>query len=177
MQSVCFSSFPLSPSLKPTLLQLYVSSFHHTYFTIVNGTWRLCWNAAQTFLWCLRKDLSVLSCQVFTDGYHCLCPSQSSPTLGTTACWCTGWLSEPPPPGTLCSTTGETAGSGVSHSTQSIKASLLQATHVNLDESVYFHLSAFSQSFDLHLADGTHIEVVHCWTASKSMSTRQKIIK
>lgn len=55
MQPVCVSSFSLSTSLKLTLLQLDVSSFHHTYFTIVNRTWRLCQNAAQTFLWCWRK--------------------------------------------------------------------------------------------------------------------------
>lgn len=38
-----------------------------------------------------------------TGSYHCLCPSQSSPTLWTTACWCTGSPSEPPQPETLCS--------------------------------------------------------------------------
>lgn len=48
--------------------------------------------------------------------------------------------------------------------------------YANLDESVYFHLSAFSQSLNLHLADGAHIEVIHRWTASKSTSTRQNLI-
>lgn len=104
----------------------------------------------------------------FTDWYRCLCPSQSSPTLGTTACWCTGLLSEPPPPGTLCSATGET----VWHSSQGMKAQFLQDASAHLDESVYFHLSAFRQSFDLHLADGAHVEVVHRWASTKPMSTR-----
>lgn len=33
----------------------------------------------------------------------------------------------------------------------------VQNKDVYLDESVYFCLSTFSQSFDLHLADGAHI--------------------
>lgn len=37
-----------------------------------------------------------------------------------------------------------------------------------LDESVYFHFSAFSQSFNLHLADGTHVQMVDCRAASKT---------
>lgn len=47
--------------LKLTLLQLYMSSFHHTYFTIVNRTWRLWGNAAQVFL---RNHLNALPCHL-----------------------------------------------------------------------------------------------------------------
>lgn len=38
----------------------------------------------------------------------------------------------------------------------------------DLDEGVYFHFSSFSQSFYLHLADGTHVQVVDCRAAAKS---------
>lgn len=102
-----------------------MSSFHHTYFTVVNGTWRLWGKAAQMFLKLKERLKCMTVLLVFTDSYRCLCPSQSSPTLGTTACWCTGLLLEPPPPGTLCSTTGET----VWHSTQS-NTSTVPAGHI-----------------------------------------------
>ena len=37
-----------------------------------------------------------------------------------------------------------------------------------LDERLHFHFAAFGQSFYLHLADGTHVEMVHRWAASKA---------
>lgn len=49
-QPVCFSSFPFSPPLKLTLLQLDVSSFHHADFAVVDGTRRLCRYAADIFM-------------------------------------------------------------------------------------------------------------------------------
>lgn len=48
---------------------------------------------------------------------------------------------------------------------------LLQETGFYLDESVYFHFPAFSQSFNLHLADGTHVQMVDCRPASKTEDT------
>lgn len=63
----------------------------------------------------------------------------------------------------------------VSHSTQRTEAALPGPDY--LDESVYFHLPAFSQSLDLHLADGTHVEMVDRRAASESTSTGRKITK
>lgn len=37
-----------------------------------------------------------------------------------------------------------------------------------LDEGVDFGFPAFCQRFDLHLADGAHVQVVHCGAASKT---------
>lgn len=54
-------------SLKLTLLQLYMSPFHHTYFTIVNRTWSLWENAGQVFLRGSRNHLNALPChRVYT---------------------------------------------------------------------------------------------------------------
>lgn len=52
--------------------------------------------------------------------------------------------------------------------TEQLSEALLPSTGIYLDEGVDFRFPSFRKSFDLNLADGAHVQVVHCRTASKA---------
>lgn len=85
---------------------------------------------------------------LISGSYHCLCPSQSSPTLWTTACWCTGSPSEPPQPETLYSATAKrTCSINIQHKALRHHSCRIQAfTLMKVSISVFLRLARASIS-------------------------------